>query len=273
MALAEEDRQERRRRPKGSPLAAATVDAWITALMGLLEELVSLRASLKASRRGALPLHLVEEWVAVPKRPNLREAGARRSGQDNSGPSLEDVQRTLRDLARDYEAHRACPYRRLRRLLLLSILALAGPRATALRTARVADFKPDFVGPDGTRRAVLEIRPGKTWDREEVHVLPLPALVAEWLREWLRITDREIGDESPLFPAKRPKPGIELKPLTEIGFYGQIAGRDRGSGNSGADPLDGGPVGYRPRIPHTAGARPEPQLSSRPRIRSLRIDR
>jgi len=188
----------------------------------------------------------------MPKRPNLREAGARRSGQDNSGPSLEDVQRTLHDLAREYEAHPECPYRRLRRLLLLSILALLGPRATAIRTVRVADFKPDVVGPDGNRRAVLEIRPGKTWDRDEVHVLPLPALVADWLREWLRITDRELGDESPLFPAKKPKPGIELMPLTQIGFYGQIAGRP--DGTRALIPLDGDPyVGYRPHgFRHTA---------------------
>jgi len=257
MALAKRKTvRERRRRPKGSPLAYGTVDAWLSALMGLLEELVKLRSSLKASRRPALPVHLVEPWLAVPAKPNLRDCGVRRSGQNNRGPGLEEVRRTLHELARDHEANRAYPYRRLRRLLLLSILALLGPRATALRTTRVTDFKPDVVGPDGTRRAVLEIRPGKTWDRDEVHALPLPEVVATWLREWIRITGREIGDASPLFPAKRPKPGVELAPLTELGFYGLIAGRENvdGRGTHGLIPLDGDPyIGYRPHgFRHTA---------------------
>ena len=250
--------KERRRRPKGSPLADTTIDAWVTALMGLLGELVSLRSALTASRRPALPIGLVDAWVAVPPRPNLREAGARRSGQDNSGPSLEEVRRTLHELAREYMANRKYPYMRLRRLLLLSILALLGPRATAVRTAQVADFKLDVVGPDSSRRAVLEIRPGKTWEDDEVHVLPLPELVAEWLREWIRITKREIGDKGPLFPSKMPKPGHEVRPLTEIGFYGAIAGRDdangRGTGTRALLPLDGNPyLGYRPHAyRHTA---------------------
>ena len=257
MALAKRTTvKERRRRPKGSPLADSTIDAWVTALMGLLEELVGLRAALMASRRPAIPTDLVKSWVAAPARPNLRDAGARRSGQDNSGPSLEEVRRTLHELAREYEANRKYPYIRLRRLLMLSILALLGPRATAVRTARVADFKPDVVGPDGTRRAVLEIRPGKSWDDDEVHLLPLPELVAGWLREWIRITKRELGDESPLFPSKMPKPGLEVQPLTEIGFYGAIAGRDdaNGRGTRALIALDGNPyLGYRPHAyRHTA---------------------
>ena len=247
--------KERRRRAKGSPLADNTIDTWLTALMGLLEELVGLRSALTVSRRPALPLRLVKAWVAAPKRPNLREAGARRSGQDNGGPSLELVRHTLHELARDYEAHRKTPYLRLRRLLLLSILALLGPRATALGTARVADFKPDVVAPDGTRRAVLEIHPGKSWDDDEVHTLPLPALIAEWLREWIRITGRELGDAGPLFPSKKPQPGAELRPLSYIGFYGAIAGRDAGSGRTYAlIPLGGNAfVGFRPHAyRHTA---------------------
>ena len=103
---------------------------------------------------------------------------------------------------------------------------------------------------------MLEIRPGKSWDDDEVHVLPLPELVAGWLREWIRITKRELGDESPLFPSKMPKPGVEVQPLTEIGFYGAIAGRDdaNGRGTRALIPLDGNPyLGYRPHAyRHTA---------------------
>ena len=257
MALAKRTTvRERRRRPKGSQLAHGTVDAWVTALMGLIDELVKLRSSLKASRRPELPVALVDAWVAVPARPDLRECGVRRSGQDNSGPSLADVRRTLQELVRDYETNRDYPYRRLRRVLLVSILALFGPRATALRTTRLADFKPDVVGPDGSRRAVLEIRPAKTWDPDEVHALPLPDLVAEWLHEWIRISGRQIGDGGPLFPSKKPGPGVELAPLTEIGFYGLVAGRENvnGLGTRALIPLDGDPyVGYRPHgFRHTA---------------------
>jgi integrase len=257
MALAKRKTvKERRRRSKGSPLALSTVDAWVSALMGLLEELVGLRSTLKVSRQPALPLELVDTWAAKPPRPNLREAGAQRSGQDNSGPPLEEVRRTLHELTRDYESNRKYPYLRLRRLLLLSILALLGPRQDTVRTARVADFKPDAVGPDGTRRSVLEIRPGKTWEADEVHVLPLPRLVAEWLREWIRITKRELGDPGPLFPSKMPKPGIEARPLTYVGFYGAIAGRDVADGGTRAlIPLDGDPyLGHRPHAYRHAAA-------------------
>jgi hypothetical protein len=88
-----------------------------------------------------------------------------------------------------------------------------------------------------------------------VHVLPLPELIAEWLREWIRITKRELGDEGPLFPSKLPKPGHAARPLTYIGFYGAIAGRITTSGGTYAlIPLGGNPyLGHRPHAyRHTA---------------------
>ena len=199
----------------------------------------------------------MEAWIASPAKPSLRNCGVRRSGQDNSGPPLEDVRRTLHELVRDYEANPKHPYTRLRRVLLLSILALLGPRHDALRTVRVSDFKPEAVAPDGTRRDVLEIRPGKTWDAEEVHTLPLPDPVAKWLREWISITGRDLGDNGPLFPSKAPKPGQKVEPLSRIGFYGAIAGRPQGTGRGGTYaliPLDGDPhIGHRPHAyRHTA---------------------
>jgi integrase len=247
--------RERRRRAKDSPLAYGTIDAWLTALMALLDELVGLRSALKASRRPALPVDLVEPWVVAPPRPSLREAGVRRSGQDNSGPSLEEVERALHGSARDYEQNPGYPYHRLRRLILLSACGLLGPRATALRTASVADFKSDVVGPDSVRRDVLEIRPGKTWDQDEVHRLPLPKELGQWFRDWIHITGREIGEDSPLFPGKKPKPGKKLVPISEVGFYAAIAGTKNGEqGSRALIPLNGDPyIGYRPHgFRHTA---------------------
>lgn len=256
MALAKrKTTRGRRRRAIGAPLAAGTIDAWLTALMGLLAELVTLRSTLVASRRPALPIDLVQAWVAVPPRPSLREAGVRRSGQDNSGPSLEEVRGALHHLARDYEANTTYPYRRLRRLILLAIFALLGPRANALRTASVADFKPDVVGPDGIRRDVLMIRPGKTWDPDDVHSLPLPSEVGVWIREWIQVTEREIGEDSPLFPGKKPKPGLSLVPLSSVGFYAAVAGTKNGDqGSRALIPLNGDPyLGHRPHaLRHTA---------------------
>ncbi len=248
-------RKNRRRRPKGSPLAASTVDAWMTALLALMDELVQLRERLKASRQPALCVDLVEAWTSVPRRPSLREAGLRKSGQDNSGPSIEYVQECLHEFVGDYEANPAYPYHRLRRVVLLSLGGLLGPRATALRTTSVADFKPGVVGPDGARRAVLEIRPGKTWDADEVHRLPLPREVEGWVRDWIRITGRAIGEDSPLFPNRKSKPGLALDYMDEVSFYAAIAGVK--SGNSGVRalvPLNGDPfVGYRPHaLRHTS---------------------
>jgi len=249
-------RRERRRRPKGSTLTWGTVDAWLTALLGLIDELIDLRGRVKQSKRPALPRDLLEPWTAAPRRPNLRECGVKRSNQDNRGPAILDVQRRLHELARDYEANPAYPYHRLRSLLLLALCSVLGPRATALRTTRVADFKPDAVGPDGVRRSVLEIRPGKTWDADQIHRLPLPADVAQWTRAWIEISGRQIGDGSPLFPHKKPKPGLALKPLTEVGFYHAIAGGkfNEGHGSKALVPLNGDPfLGHRPHaLRHTA---------------------
>ena len=121
MALAKRTTvKERRRRPKGSPLADSTIDAWVTALMGLLEELVGLSLSPHGQSPAGDPDESRQAMGSAPARPNLRDAGARRSGQDNSGPSLEEVRRTLHELAREYEANRKYRYMRLRRLLILA---------------------------------------------------------------------------------------------------------------------------------------------------------
>jgi hypothetical protein len=257
MALATRTtKKNRRRRPKGSPLAYGTVDAWLTALMGLLDELVSLRTRVKASPNPALPLELLEPWRSLPARPNLRECGVALSDQDNSGPSIEEAQKALHDFARDYEANPQYPYHRLRRLLLMALFNLLGPRAGALRLANVEDFKAAVVGPDGDRCDVLEIKPGKTWDRQQIHRLPLPPLVSRWMREWIALTGREIGAQGPLFPHKKPKPGLELQHLSEVGFYGAVAGTKHGDkgGIRALIPLGDDPnLGYRPHgLRHTS---------------------
>jgi hypothetical protein len=250
IALAERRTQKQhRRRAKGSPLASGTVNAWLIALLGLTDELVQLRSQLVASRQPALPVERVEPWTAKPRRPNLRECGVKPSGQDNTGPAIADVQQRLHELARDYQVHPQYPYRRLRRLILLSLTGLLGPRATALRTLNVADFVPDVPGPDGARRDVLEIRPGKTWQRDEVHRLPLPNEIAGWIREWIAINGFETRQQdTPLFPHKKPKPGLKLTYLSQVGFYMAIAGRrhEDGSGQRALVPLNGDPfLGYR----------------------------
>src|SRR5262249_46178487 len=149
MALATRTtKKNRRRRPKGSPLTYGTVDAWLTALVGMLDELVALRTRVKASRKPALPLEVLEPWQTLPARPNLRDCGVKLADQDNSGPSIEEAQKAVQGLARDYKANPQYPYHRLRKLLLASLFCLVGPRSGALRVANVDDFKPGVVGPD-----------------------------------------------------------------------------------------------------------------------------
>jgi hypothetical protein len=229
-------KKETRRRPKGSPLAYGTIDAWITELVGLVDGIVALRTQVKARGTAHLPVERLEPWVIAPQRPNLRQLGVKPSGQDNGGPPLADVQRRLKELAREYEERST--YHRLRKLILLALLALLGPRATALRMADVSDFVPDVPGPDGVRHDVLELRPGKTWARGDVHRLPLPPEIAGWLRAWITLTGREIGEQNtPLFPHKKPKRGMRLRHLSEVGFYLAIAGRPREPGVSGSHAL------------------------------------
>lgn len=217
----------KRRRPAGSPIARNTIELRISGIWRLLDCLVDLRSHVAASPTPTLRIELLEAWTQRPKRINSREFGARDPGHSNEGPSLEDCSGRLKELVREYEtAPSGQRYMRLRRVIWLSLLSLFGGRKDALRTTHVRDYLLDYVWPDGERMPALVIYPGKTWEHDEPHHLPVPSELAQWITEWIHLNGSEIGDPTaPLFPTTKPQPGQVAGQLSEQAFYQAIAGR------------------------------------------------
>lgn len=233
-----------RRRPAGSLTARSTVDTRVRAVWRLMRQCINVRTRVKASPRPTLDIGLLEPWTHEPPLPNLIECGTVPSGMDNSGPSLADCRRRLNELVRDLDENPAYPWRRLRRVVLFSLIVLLGPRADALRTAMTTDYDPARLWPDGHRRPTLTIRPGKTREWTDEHYLPLPREVADWVERWMELTAKKFGEQPrPLVPG-RPLPGKPLRPLSQSGFYTAIAGHQH---QKALIPLSDDPfVGMRP---------------------------
>lgn len=217
-----------RRRPDGATIARGTIKNWITCVWDLLQALVDLRVRVTASANPTLPGELLEAWTFKPQRPDPAESGAKEARLDTAGPPLEDCGRRLRELHRDWnQAPKDARYFRHRRLILWSILCLYGPRQDALRLIRIEDILPRYQFRDGYCGPALRLFPGKTRDSEEPHYLPLPELLFQWISDWIRENNHDIGDaDASLFPSTK----FRQKPLTQSGMYLAIAGRKNSLG-------------------------------------------
>ena len=226
-ALARQPRQRTARRRPGTPaLALGTLVNRVTGVWRLIASIIAVHHRIKTARHPVLRVDLVAAWVTKPPRPDPRQFGAVASNQNNNGPTVDAASKRLRELARDSRPGTSpSMYRRLRRVILFAIHALYGARATAVRQLRVRDYIPTFVWNDGTIGPALRTHPGKTWDRETPHYLPVPRELAEWIERWLTLTDRQPSDgEAPLFPAKKPRAGQPDTFLTQLGHYAAVAG-------------------------------------------------
>ena len=248
--------RERRRRKAGEPISLATIENRLDGVWNLTRVLVELRSI--ATGSFVLAAGPLDAWTTVPDRIDARELGAKAAQLDNTGPSIEACSKRLKQLVHDVrDTRQQDGYIKRRRALFGAILPLYGPRAEAFRAANVDDYRPDHRYPDGTRGPVLVIRPGKTIDPDEEHILPLPGELAQWVDAWITFTGRRVGQPGePFFPRRKPKPG---KPNTRIGSHGfssAIAGAPK-AGDTGTYallPLDGDPfIGYRTHaFRHTA---------------------
>jgi integrase len=233
-----------RRRPPGSLTARSTIDTRLTSAWRLMRQFISVRTRVKGSPRPTLDVDLLDAWTHLPQKPDLVECGTVPSGLNNGGPSLAECRDRLGEFVDEYKQHPRYPWQRLRRVVLFSLMLLLGPRADALRTAMSTDYDPRRLWPDGQRRPTLTIRPGKTWEWGAQHYLPLPSEVAGWLEQWLALTAEKCGDQPrPIFPG-RQVPGKSLRPLSQSGFYGAVAGH--GNGLALLPLEDDGGVGVRP---------------------------
>jgi hypothetical protein len=248
--------RNRRRRAAGEPLSDTVIDHYIGGVWQLMDVLLELRSI--ATNSPVLPLKMLDAWTTKPARITARAFGARSADIDNSGPSLDACSQRLKWLhAEARVTSQGDGYLKRRRALLMALVCLYGPRADAFRMVRIEDYLPTHRYPDGTVGPVLRIYPGKTWDPDEAHYLPLPDEVARWVEEWVTFTGRRFDQlDEPLFPNRKPKPDRPGKFFTTHGFYTAIAGaRQKGSTGSyamlprGDDPF----IGFHPHaFRHTA---------------------
>jgi hypothetical protein len=248
--------RDRRRRPAGSPLSLSTIEHYVGGVWQLMDVLVELRSI--ASKSPVLPRELLDAWTTKPTRIDARALGARPADQDNSGPSLEACTKRLKTLQAEARVTtQRNGYLKRRRALFMALVCLYGPRADAFLKVCIEDYLPSHRYPDGTAGPVLRIYPGKTWEPDEAHYLPLPDLVARWVEEWITFTRRSLDQPNePLFPSRRPKPGRPGKFLTAHGLYSAIAGARQkgGTGSYALLPRDDNPfIGFHPHgFRHTA---------------------
>jgi hypothetical protein len=215
-----------RRRPTGSTLSAGTIHTRVTGIHEVFQVLWDLRLSASTSPTSALPMHLLEPWAFKPERPDIERCGGKEAQVETAGPSFEEIRDLLDRLDRDVRlAPRRSRYLRLRRRAIAGLLCIHGQRVEAVHRLNVDDYRPEHNFGDGTKGPAIVYRPGKTRSRDEVHILAVPAELARWIEEWILYTGRSIGEpNSPVWPAKKPGPGAELKRLNESAFGRSIAG-------------------------------------------------
>ena len=245
-----------RRRPAGSHLSKGTIECRITGVWQLLDAVIGVRTTCR-NRTQPQPRHRHRQRLDAQTQAHQLNHARRspvRPGQ------LRTRYRTVRQTpagTRPESPHRRTRIPRQRRRLIFSLLCLYGARVDALRTLRVEDYFPAYRFSDGTTGAALRIYPGKSWDHDQPHYLPLPPQLAEWIEQWINFTGREIGQNGePLFPNLNPT--TANKPYTYLGqaaFYSAIAGNTKGQWGcrallpTGEDPH----IGWHPHaFRHTA---------------------
>jgi hypothetical protein len=248
--------RNRRRRPAGSPLALATIEHYVSGVWQLMDVLLELRSIATSST--VLSVGVLDAWTTRPGRIDPRAYGARPADQDNSGPSLEACSKRLKVLRAEARVTtQRDGYLKRRRALMMALVCMFGPRGDAFLKTRIEDYLPNHHYPDGTTGPALRIYPGKTWDPDQAHYLPLPQEVASWVEEWITFTGPRFDQlDEPLFPSRKPKPDRAGKFLTTHGLYTAIGGaRQKGGTGSyallprGDDPF----IGYHPQgFRHTA---------------------
>jgi integrase len=239
-----------RRRAAGVPISAGTIRTRVTAVHQLFRALVELRTRALTRANSGLSVSLLEPWIVRPERPDLERCGARPARLDTSGPSFAALQAMLEQLDREVaNAKPGSRYFRLRRRAVAGLLLAHGSRFVALRMLDVADYRPCYTFSDGSTGAAMVYRPGKSRHAEETHVVAIPTELANWLEAWIVYTGRELGEQSPLWPAKKPKPGEMVARINASAFARMIGGHAATDG-TGSRPLlsrgDNPYIGYNP---------------------------
>lgn len=190
-------------------------------------------------------------WTYVPE---LELPSMPRGGYEVLAPRVEVVRQTLRELNGEIHARlkvsaieeeiaavdslsdeavlAAGLWRAMRDRVLLVLLVLTAGRRSALARLRREDYVADHVGPppDCRRGAVLELRPQKGKDRDEMRRKPLPRQAALIVEGYLRLVDRFLAargeppapPSSPLLIARPTKHALVSQPKW---IHQRVAGR------------------------------------------------
>jgi integrase len=242
-----------RRRPNGARVSAGTINTRVTAVHQLFDAFVTLRGQVAASANSGLPTELLAQWTHKPARPDVELCGAEWARVDTSGPSFEQARTLLHRVHTEVQAAPArSRYLRLRRRTVAGLLLAHGQRVEALRMLNVDDYVPEHNFGDGSTGPALVYRPGKTRAADETHILALPRELADWLEEWICSTTRSIDQPgSPMWPARKPKPGQPIARINASAFERAIGGHAAKDGTGSLPLLPRGDDRYHGFNPHS----------------------
>jgi hypothetical protein len=202
---------------RGKGLEPRTLANQLNNVQTLMSKAVELRAAHLAAndvraRKGldgvSVPMP-VDRWTYTPSKLTEQEVRLKATGgkkRDTSAVPVETVRERLHELARlaDWGKHLPgewpCKYRwsRLRRLVVLAILATAAPRVEQLAALMIEDFVPEYVFQDGTIGPALLLwghrnMKGRGLKNDYVLAIRLPRVVADIVTAWIRCNGSEIG--------------------------------------------------------------------------------
>jgi hypothetical protein len=138
-----------------------------------------------------------------------------------------------------------------RRVAAKAYARAAHARRATMIALDVSDYIPCYRFSDGEQGPALVYRPAKGRPADELHVLALPGELALWLEEWISYTGRAIGEYSPLWPSRKPKPGLPVKRINASAFSRTISGHAAKDGTGSLPLLRRGADRYHGYNPHS----------------------
>lgn len=215
----------------GETTGAKSLSSCLDEMWRVMRHLVELRAEMVGNnhlraKKGKEPLPVpagLEQWTAVPPKLSAKVIKQKaKSGVklDNTAVPPHLIREWLHHYAREAEWGRWKPeewpvnrnWMKLKRLAVLAVLAVLGPREAHLSRIEAADFCPAYRFRDGSiAPALVFYGERKMKNRERGYELPvrLPDTFAEILVAWLACNGRKPGEGAgePLFsPSKRRTP-------------------------------------------------------------------
>jgi hypothetical protein len=256
----------------GARMSRRSIENYSWPLSWTMQTLVDLQ------QRG-FPCSELQAWQHAPV---VRVPPAPAANTDRSAPPWRLVRLAWQEVDRDVKAKlgantvleeleivTTCSVHRLREKgvwlqlrwrALLGLICVLGSRSGAACELRRGDLRHAHRSPDGRCGPAIALRPGKTYDRQEIHYKPIPAELYSVIEVFCIATDRILA-ETPDYnggrvPRARPPDDVALFPrslrhpevaLSQAGFYVQLKGYEATARRPNRPPLlVGADHGYSP---------------------------